>query len=284
MRCVRSTRPSTADRRGFTLVELIVSLGLTGVVMTSVAKFFIQQAQTYAHQSYRLEMQQALRASLDNITRDLRLAGACLPTGGAFVSLEGVNAPTGDSLTVRTGVVGADGSCLQTTLAASPIANIGATTITLESATGFTPKMLVYLRSANGSGEIRVVQGVSGKVLTLTSGLEQGYAGGGAVYAMDERKYQLDKSNPAAPLLTLEANRAGQQAFAVGVDDLQIRYILDDNCPSCTVVDLPEDAETWSNVNEVTVTATVKSVGSNHAGDVQTFTATARAKPRNLLP
>ena len=294
MRCRRSTRPSRADRRGFSLVELIVSLGLTGIVMSASTTYFLQQAKTFAHQAYRLETQQALRASLDNITRDLRLAGACLPTGGAFVSLAGVNDPAGDGVTIRTGIVGPDGSCLVTSLATSPLANAGSTSITVESGVGFVPAMLIYLRNPNGSGETRMVQSVSGNVITLEAGLEQAYVrhdvscncdlSDGGVYPMDERVYALDKSHADAPLLTLNVNRTGQQAFAVGVHDLQVRYILDENCPTCTVVDVPTDAAQWALVNEVTVTATVKPVGSGHIGDDASFVATARAKPRNLLP
>ena len=294
MRCRRSIRPCRASLTGFSLMELMVALGITGMAMGAATSFFTQQAQTFAHQAYRLETQQALRASLDNITRDLRLAGACLPTGGAFIALAGVNDPAGDSVTIRTGIVGADGSCLTTNLATSPLASAGATSITVANGAGFTAGMLVYLRNPNGSGETRVIEGVSGNVVTFASGLEQAYVrfddacscdvSDGGVYPMDERVYALDKSDPDAPLLTLEANRSGQQAFAVGVYDLQVQYILDENCPSCTVVDLPDDDGIWATVNEVTVTATVRPVGSSHAGDTAEFVASARAKPRNLLP
>jgi hypothetical protein len=294
MQSRRSIPPSKGDRSGFSLMELVVALGMTGVAMGAATSFFIQQAQTFAHQAYRLETQQALRASLDNITRDLRLAGACLPSGGAFTALAGVNDPDGDSVTIRTGIVGPNGSCLATTLAASPLANAGSTTITVANAAGFTAGMLLYLRNPNGSGETRRIISISGNVLTLEAGLEQSYlrtdavcscsVSDGGVYPMDERIYALDKSAPEAPLLTLEANRGGPLAFAVGVHDLQVQYILDDNCPSCEVVDLPADDAEWATVNEVTVTATVRAVGSARAGDDTAFVASARAKPRNLLP
>lgn len=266
-----------------------MTLGVTGVAMSAITTFFMQQARTFSHQTYRLEAQQALRSSLDNITRDLRLGGACLPTGGSFLSLTGVDDPGGDSLTVRTGVVGTDGSCIKTSLNSGVAANAGATAITVSSATGFAAGMLLYLRAGNGSGEIHLVQGVAGDVVTIVGGLEQGYTAAGntvgGVYAMDERSYSLDKSNPVAPLLILEANRTGPQAFAIGVYDMQVQYILDRNCPTCDTVDLPEDDIEWALVNEVKVSVAVKPVGSDNANDSSvTFTGDARAKPRNLLP
>lgn len=268
-----------------------MTLGVTGVAMSAITTFFMQQARTFSHQTYRLEAQQALRSSLDNITRDLRLGGACLPTGGAFLPLAGVNDPAGDSLTVRTGLVAADGSCIKTSLASATAANAGASAITVAAGTGanFAAGMLIYVRADNGSGEIHTVSARAGDVLSITPTLQQGYTNAGVtkggVYAMDERKYSLDKSNAAAPLLILEANRTGAQAFAVGVFDMQVQYILDRNCPTCDTVDLPADDIEWGLVNEVKVSLAVKPVGSDNANDSNaTFTGDARAKPRNLLP
>jgi prepilin-type N-terminal cleavage/methylation domain-containing protein len=284
----RSTPRRRPDRaraaRGFSILELVVALGVSSIAMTAITKFFGQSALNFRKQSYRLEAAQASRATLDAITRDLRLAGACLPTVGNFVALEGTDASAGDTVTIRTGLVGADGSCIRSANTADLA--IGATTIPVENASQFTTGTLLYLANANGSGEIVQLTGKAGNTLTIGSGLVQGYTASNAgVFALDERVYWLDKSDPAAPLLILQANWGPQQAFAVGVEDLQLRYVLQQNCPACDVVDAQALGEVeWRLVNEVVVEATVRTVGGVVAGDDVTWVAEARAKPRNLLP
>jgi len=290
MRSSRSSRRRKPDAtRGFSLFELVAALGVTSLVMAATAQYFAQQAKTFAGQAYRLEAQQASRATLDTITRDLRLAGACLPQTGAFMALAGTDSGAGDTVTIRTGLVGTDGSCVWSSANAG-LAQ-GATSVPLIAGGGtqFQAGQLLYLSHPNGSGEIKKIASKAGDILTLSGGLAQAYPAppqNALVFGVDERVYWLDKSNAAAPLLVLQANWGVQQAFAVGVDDLQISYILDQNCPTCDVVDaqnIPDDA-TWRLVNEVIVQATVKTIGAARAEDQATFVAEARAKPRNLLP
>ena len=81
-----SRRSSDARTRGFSLLELLVSCALSGTLLVGVVKFFASQVKGARAHSFRVEAQQAMRGSLDAITRDLRLAGACLPGDGAFTS------------------------------------------------------------------------------------------------------------------------------------------------------------------------------------------------------
>src|SRR5262245_9845718 len=126
-----STRSSLTSRAegaaGFSLVELLVALFVSGVTLASAVSFFATDARPLKSAGYRLEAQQAMRSSLDAITRDLRLAGACLPINGQFVALAGANGPGGDSITVRTGLTRDDLSCIWGSLTAP--ANAGNTTV-----------------------------------------------------------------------------------------------------------------------------------------------------------
>jgi hypothetical protein len=79
-------------------------------------------------------------------------------------------------------------------------------------------------------------------------------------------------------------NRGTPQTFAAGMTDLQVRYVLEQNCPTCDVVDLPADDSVWRLVNQVLVTSTVETVGAVRPQDQVSVTETTRAKPRNLLP
>jgi prepilin-type N-terminal cleavage/methylation domain-containing protein len=277
--------------RGFSLVELVVALGIVGITLASAVPFFALHARKMKGAAFRLEAQQGMRASLDAMARDIRLAGACLPTAGRFVALEGADGATGDRITVRAGIVQQGTSCVTAGLSAA--ANAGDTAVQVADATPFAGTKIVFVSHPNGSGELQDVTGTSATTISLGAGLSQAYPGPATqgnpsnpanVIAVDERIYQLDKTDPNNPLLTLTVNRTAPQAFAVGVTDLQIRYTLDRNCPPCDVVDLPPDTATWWLVNDVLLTAAVTTVGTVRPEDRVTFVANTRAKPRNLLP
>lgn len=259
-----------------------MSFTLTGIVLVGVVRFFASQVRQSRAHGFRVEAQQAMRGSLDAITRDLRLAGACLPGDGAFVALAGVDDPVGgDSITIRTGLVRDDMSCITTSTTAAVAS--GATTLSVADGTGFEPAMLAYVKHPNGSGDFAIVSDANATTVTLASGVTQPYPAGSGVYAVDERIYELDiTADP--PLLLLTVNRGDAQAFAAGVRDLQVRYVLDRNCPTCDVVDLPADTAEWWIVNAVEVTATVGTVGATQPEDQATIVASSVGKPRNLLP
>jgi hypothetical protein len=268
--------------RAFSLVELLMTAAVSSVALASAVGFFAIQAKHMRGHFFRLEAQQAMRTSLDAITRDLRLAGACLPGDGQYIALAGTNGPGPDSITVRTGLVRDNMSCIVSTTTADTAA--GGSSVVLASTNGFTADVLVYLRHPNGSGEIHHATGVAGQVLSFAGGLQQDYPLGSGVYAVDERMYTVDLSDPDLPRLDLTINRAPPAAFAAGMTDLQVRYIIDQNCPPCDEIDLPADTATWRLVNDVVLTATLHAVGGVQPQDEVTLVRSSRAKPRNLLP
>jgi Tfp pilus assembly protein PilW len=277
----RSSRRSPDARGGFSLIELLVSFALAGVVLVGVVKFFASEVRTSRAHAFRIEAQQAMRGSLDAITRDLRLAGACLPGDGAFVALAGSNDPDGDSITIRTGLVRQNMSCITTSTTVA--AAVGATTLTVADGTGFQADMIAYVKHPNGSGEFALVSNSGATSVTLQSAMTQAYPQGSGVYAVDERTYEIDVTADP-PLLLLTINRGEPQAFAAGMRDLQVQYLLDRNCPTCDLVDLPANTAEWWLVNAVEVTATVETVGGTQPEDQATIVATSVGKPRNLLP
>src|SRR5262245_21868562 len=133
---MRSRRFTPTSRRrdaarGVSLLEVLMTVGLAGLALTSVTQFFSTQMKLQQGQTYRVEAQQALRASLDTITRDVRLARACLPITGAFVPIAGTNGPGPDSITVRTGIVKGNLTCVWAGVR-SPGMTIGATVVPVD--------------------------------------------------------------------------------------------------------------------------------------------------------
>ncbi len=71
------------DRRGMTLVEMMISLTLFAVIMGVVFTFLANSRRTYTHTSERVEHQQSIRAVISLLTREIRSSG-CDPASNGF--------------------------------------------------------------------------------------------------------------------------------------------------------------------------------------------------------
>lgn len=65
-----------AFRAGFTMVELIVSIGVGAIVLMAMMMFFINSNRSYLNQDEIIVMNQNLRLAMDSLSRDVRMAGS----------------------------------------------------------------------------------------------------------------------------------------------------------------------------------------------------------------
>jgi type IV pilus assembly protein PilW len=79
-------RPPRKSCHGFTLVEMMVSMGIGMVVMAAVATTFRSQTRVYNAQEQINEMEQNARGAIDVIGRELKMAGY-RPTGMALTGV-----------------------------------------------------------------------------------------------------------------------------------------------------------------------------------------------------
>ncbi|MCP3892116.1 MAG: prepilin-type N-terminal cleavage/methylation domain-containing protein [Desulfobulbaceae bacterium] len=61
--------------QGFTLVELMIAIAVGGVVLTAIVVFFARSLNVYTRENVRAELQQEMRAALEVMARDIRMAG-----------------------------------------------------------------------------------------------------------------------------------------------------------------------------------------------------------------
>jgi len=75
------------SQRGFTLMEVLISMAIGGLLMGAVVNTFVVQRKSYDIQEQVTEMVQTARAAMDMMTREIRMAGYD-PAGAGF---EGVS-------------------------------------------------------------------------------------------------------------------------------------------------------------------------------------------------
>ena len=66
---------STFNRKGITLIELLVALVIAAITLAGIYKVFVSQTKTYAIQDQVVEVQQSVRGAMEILLRDLRMAG-----------------------------------------------------------------------------------------------------------------------------------------------------------------------------------------------------------------
>lgn len=283
-----SIRPSLASRStGFSSVELLVATLLFGLAITATSGFFLASNNYMKMQARKVETNQAARATVDTIVRDLRLGGACLPVTGTFVSMDGTDNGDEDEIIVRTGLVRSDLSCVRTAVRST--ADQDTTLVRVESVDGFRVGQRVYLRSPTNQGEYVTIATISpgGPSFRTQALLSHTYPIGSGVYVIDERRFYInhwDSPRGTLPELMMQIGDEEPLSYAVGIEKLDFQYQLRRNCPPCDVVDLPVDNDEWAIVEQVFVAVTARSERPVENGDYYRRTIRVGVKPRNLLP
>ena len=60
---------------GFTLIELLIALAISGLVLTAIYNIFISNNRIYLKQNELTKIEQNLRAAMNIMTKDIRMAG-----------------------------------------------------------------------------------------------------------------------------------------------------------------------------------------------------------------
>lgn len=71
----QASRSCVACQRGFTLVELIVVIGIFSIVMAAIYSIFVRSNRVYISQEEVVAAQQEARSALDILGREIRMAG-----------------------------------------------------------------------------------------------------------------------------------------------------------------------------------------------------------------
>lgn len=279
----RRSSPAWRSRRkaGYTLTEVIVALVLGSTVAVAAVGGYIFASGSWQEQRQRLETQQNLRAAIDLLSRELRLAGACLPTAGPadIRPLTGADNGTTDTITARANVRCAIGSLTGDVAA-------GATVLTLDTVAEFVAGMQIYLLHGDTTtGEYARVDSVdqAANTLTLQTPLAGAYPRDSSVYGAEAQTFAVG-SVGTVPALTVATPLGSPQPAIEGIERLDIRYVLHRNCTPgpCDVVDLPTSDSEWSLVRVVQLDIGARSPRPITGGFYR-LSQSIEVKPRNFL-
>jgi type IV pilus assembly protein PilW len=66
---------SITNKKGITLIELLVALVIGGIIIGGIYRLFVDQTKAYSVQDQVVEVQQNIRSGMDILLRDLRMTG-----------------------------------------------------------------------------------------------------------------------------------------------------------------------------------------------------------------
>jgi type II secretory pathway pseudopilin PulG len=296
-------RPAQA---GFTLLDLLVGVAIASVVILAIGTAVILMTQGWTDQQARLQAQQSLRAAVADISREVRLAGACmLPywTGTAppatFQPLDGTHNGTTDTIVVRW-----NPTCAQATLT-SACNQCGS--IPVDNVTNFQPTTWAYLHGTS-QNQYFLIRSITGNTLNVdpSTPVTANYATGTSVYGVEQWTFAISSTCSGcggSPTLTLQTLSVPQTPLVKGIESLSIQYILNrtyasgtcngqtGGTPNLCIVNLPgsgtSPASDWQLVRVVTFNIGARSTstvwGAGTSDGLLRLTEYFEIAPRNFV-
>jgi prepilin-type N-terminal cleavage/methylation domain-containing protein len=118
---VRMTRQS--DQAGFSLVEMLIVLGILGVVLGAINSLYIAHQRSATVEGEVVDIQQNLRLAMEQMTRDISMAGFLVSGADPVFAVVNNASPTADSVTLNTGSESLVAATINTS---SPAVNVAA--------------------------------------------------------------------------------------------------------------------------------------------------------------
>jgi len=261
------------NERGSSLLEVLIALALTGIVTLAIMNTYVVQHENYLVQDDVTTMQQSARSSIDELTRQVRMAGHHLPLG--LLPIEAANTDP-DTITVIY-----HGNDCETYLTAA-MATTSAALACGTTLSCFAAEQWVYIwepDSAKGEWfEISNVDNGTNSLQHTTAPLSRKYGADSQVLALNRVKFYVDGTTEASnPKLMVQFNNDPAQPYADQIQDLQFRYHLDNG----TTVDEPV---LITDIREVQISITAGSglVQSEDGNNVKDRTYTSSVSLRNI--
>lgn len=242
-----------SSQRGTSLLELLIALAITGVITTSVLRLYTIQHESYLVQDDVTTMQQNARAAIDELTRQIRMAGHRLPAGMQPIEASNTNP---DTITIT--YQGSNCDTYLTEKMPNTSAELKASEVSC-----FNVDQWVYIFDPVAkTGEwfqISEVQEGSNHLQHRfkPKNLSKIYDADALILSIDQVKYYIDNTNPDQPNLMMKRPfDSVAYVYAENIEDLQFQYHLANG----NIVDVPVLIK---DVREVIITVKSKSSRPN---------------------
>ncbi len=234
------------SQKGFTAIELMITIGIMGFVLAALYNIMISQQRTYEAQRDVSVIQRDIRASLSYIERDMRMAGLAVPRGtnpiAAFQdgTVDDDTAPDEVSINFSPGPM--------TYLTASTVELPGTDNIIkVDSVSGFIAGDTInIINNENniliGNYVVNVVDSVNKELSLNANPLIDGVIDMGFLVARDFRTiaYRVETAPATGRRVLIRDDGAVQSTIVDGITDFQISYILDDGSEVTAPADLTD--------------------------------------------
>lgn len=210
------------NQHGFSFLEAMIALAIMGVVTTSIMKVYINQHKNYMIQDDISTIQQNSRASIDELTRQIRMAAYGLPVGLQAITPSNTNP---DTITITYANAGCD------TYLSSSMPQPSAELKCGSAVDCFYDGQWIYIYepdSALGEWfEITQVQTGSNHIQHNTMVLSRKYGKNALVLNLIQAKFYIDNTtDPNHPNLMVQYAGKLPQVYAEDITDLQFQYVM----------------------------------------------------------
>jgi len=242
------------SQRGTSFLEVMIALLILGVVTTAIFKLYITQHKNYLTQDDITTIQQNVRASIDEMSRHIRMAGYDLPLGLPCIVAANTDP---DTITITYLSDGCD------TYLASAMPQPSAELKCATDVSCFYDGQWVYIYDPDSAvGEWLEITHVQEAALHLqhnTMTLSRRYQANALVLAMSQIKFFVDNTtDPDHPNFMVQIMGQTPQVFAEDITDLQFQYCMKNGA----VVDVPTVID---NIREVSISIS----GRSHKPDAE---------------
>jgi len=223
------------DKAGVSLLEMLIALVLTGIITTAILRVYTTQHSNYIIQDDVSNIQQNARATIDELTRNIRMAGYDLPPGIPAIVAANTNP---DTITVAFRSNGCD------TYLSAKMPNPSSELKCATSVSCFYDGQWVYIyEPGTGYGEwfeISHVQDGSNHLQHNTMTLSKAYDSSAVVVSIEYVKFFVDVNTAnGEPLFMVQPIGQSPQPYAENIMNLQFRYRLFND----SIVDQPVMAD-----------------------------------------
>jgi prepilin-type N-terminal cleavage/methylation domain-containing protein len=269
-----SYRKRKTNQRGFTLLELLIALIMTGVLVSAGYGVYINQHKGWMIQEQITSMQQNARVAMHELETRIRMAGYNLPGGFDPIYAKNTNPDTITVLFQNEFYCKAPLEYAMT----QPSAELRCDGHDVSCFTVGT-WAYIYDPAADTSEFFYITQVLTstGRIQHTTAALSRSYPKGSIVTNMDLFKFYIDRSDTNHPNLMEKTVGQTPVVYAENIEDLQFRYSL----ASGVFVDVPPAA---SIVREVLISLTARTDKKDlqFAGQYRRRSLTSDVKVRNL--